>query len=546
MHRLSNRGIVEGMRIKMRKILKWGACLGGVFFLSGCTIYDFFSKGSASTDLKVASKDGSSYGAPVLAGDATGTNYSSRKSKYDSWDVESASGSYRLPSTGRQNILVIPVKISDYSSICTDKTRQDIYDTFFGNASDTGWESLASFYSKSSFGQLTINGTVSGWYDCGYSSSSLAKLTSSENGYQPTWTVLEGAISWYEETYKTNCSEFDNNNDGLIDGVWLIYSAPYHTKSNGLDSDTFWAYTYIDYSVRETSSTRVGYDYCWASYAFMYEGYGTDSLDAHTFIHETGHLMGLDDYYASSSVKGTLNYAPMGGIDMMDYNVIDHDAYSKFALGWIHPFVVTGSTEIMLKPAATSGQAILLPTSDGWNGSAFDEYMLLEYYTPEVNNKSDSESAYINGARGFTKNGVRIYHVDARMAKVTTSGESYSYSYTDTIVPLSNDAGTVMAHSNGNSRNVLDINYRLIQEMDCTGKRNFDTDYDLLKQEIYVADNTSLFQDGSTFAFDSYRNSFPNYFYNKTSTMNNGTAFGYSVSFSSSSSSGIKVTVSAA
>jgi M6 family metalloprotease-like protein len=535
------------MKTNLKKITFLFTLMGGVFCLSGCnsSIYDLF-RGSTSNNLLTAAKDVSSYNAPSLVKDTSGTNYASQSSRYNYHQIAAAGGAYQLPSTGKQNILVIPVELSNYTTVCTDKTRQDIYNTFFGNSADTGWESLASFYAKSSFGQLTINGSVSGWYDCGYSTSSLAKLTSSDQNYDPTWTILEGAVSWYEKTYNTNCAEFDNDNDGLIDGVWLVYSAPHFTSTNGLDSNLFWAYTFADYSVTSTSETRVGFDYSWASYDFMYEGYGASSLDAHTYIHETGHLMGLDDYYASSTLKGTTNYAPMAGIDMMDYNIIDHDAFSKFALGWIHPFVVTGSTEMTLKPSATSGEAILLPTSDGWNGSAFDEYMLLEYYTPEVNNKSDSDSAYANGFRGFTTNGIRIYHVDARLARITASGSKLAFSYTDQLVELSANEGTGVSHSNGNARNLLDSNYRLIQEMDCTAKRNFDTEKNLLKNANYVADNTTLFREGSSFSFTDYRNSFPNYWYNKSPTMNNGTGFNYSVSISSLTSSGVKVTISVA
>ena len=40
------------------------------------------------------------------------------------------------------------------------------------------------------------------------------------------------------------------------------------------------------------------YVYCFASMDFMFEGYGKTGLDAHTYIHETGHAMGLNDYYS--------------------------------------------------------------------------------------------------------------------------------------------------------------------------------------------------------------------------------------------------------
>lgn len=513
--------------------------------LGGCTIYSLFSNNQGNVEgLLISNKSASDYSFPTREADSNGTGYSSKTTSVDYEDVSSASGSYVYPSTGTHNILVIPVKVKDYASVCNDTTRQRISDTFFGASSATGWESVASYYAKSSFGNLIINGTVSDWFDCGYTASEIASLSASLTGYDPTWTILEEAVAWYEKKYDTNCASFDYNGDGLIDGVWLVYSAPFYSSGSDLNKNVFWAYTYSDYSVSQVTSTRVGYHYCWASYDFMYEGYGSSQLDAHTYIHETGHLLGLDDYYASSSLPNTRNYAPMGCIDMMDYNVIDHDAFSKFALGWIHPFVVTDACTVTLKPASTSGQAILIPTSDGWNGSAFDEYMLLEYYTPTINNQKDSESAYDNGVRGFTENGVRIYHVDARMAKVTVANGKQNYSYTDTVVPLSDTQGTLMAHSNGNANNVLNPNFRLIQEMDCTSRRNFDATYNTSKNTVWVADNSTLFQNNDRFTFADYKDSFPNYYYNGFATMNNGTTFNWTLSFSETSDQGIQVSIS--
>ena len=540
------------MKKAMNKILLVSAGALSLLALSGCTsIWDLITGGgSASSELLQSTKTGATYGAVERAADSSGTNYSSSSSKYTYRELGEAGGDYYLNSVGTYNLLVIPVAIRDYSSNATETVRNNIYTTFFGDSSDTGWESLASFYYKSSFGKLLLNGTVSGFYDCGYSPKELAALAENANnptGYDPTWSVLEGAVSWYKKTYNSSCSEFDNDHDGLIDGVWLVYDAPYAQSTNTLDQNLFWAYTFADYSLEKTSlSSPMAFRYSWASFNFMYEGYGKDSLDAHTFIHETGHLLGLDDYYVSKSVSNTKNYGAMGGVDMMDCNVIDHDAFSKFALGWIDPFLVSGTTTITLKPAATSGEAVLLPTGDGWNGSAFDEYMLLEYYTPTNLNEKDAAAAYSNGVRGFTENGVRIYHVDARMAKVSISGSKASYSYTDEIIPLSSSQGTLAAHSNSNYYNYIDTNDRLIQEMDCTNKRNFDTSYDALQKQPLIAGNSTLFQAGDSFSFASYKNSFPNYYYHQSSTMNDGTEFPFSVSFSNMSDSSITLTITKA
>lgn len=120
----------------------------------------------------------------------------------------------------------------------------------------------------------------------------------------------------------------------MIDGVWLVNSAGIKAYS----SDDFWAFTYWDINNPDASS---GYDvenpmavpYCSASYKFLENGGYNGKPDSHTMIHETGHLMGIEDYYTYD--KG--GWGPAGGGDMMDQNVGDHDAFTKrFMVGPIH------------------------------------------------------------------------------------------------------------------------------------------------------------------------------------------------------------------
>ena len=100
----------------------------------------------------------------------------------------------------------------------------------------------------------------------------------------------------------------------------------------------------------------------WASQEFMFDaGYydeegnhsnwtteqlasGNAKPDAHTFIHETGHMIGLDDYYSYDRGKG--DYGGLGGLDMMDFNIGDHNGYSKWMLGWLHPQMVKNQVSL--------------------------------------------------------------------------------------------------------------------------------------------------------------------------------------------------------
>ncbi len=536
------------------------------FALSGCAITDIIDSmtgsGSSVSDEPIPENNGLfTYTADGSENQryshnpsysASGVGLANNKITYET--VGNTNWSIQLPSSGSPKVLVVPVKVKDYSKYATSDVRNEIYKTFFGKSEETGWESVTSFYYKSSFGKLNIQGAVTDWYDCGYTSSQISRMTSSISGYDPTWTILEDAVSWYKKTYSsTNGVEFDTNHDGFFDAVWLVYGAPNAQNDDDLDEGIFWAYSYFDNTPFENvkyvsdlekyKSNPVGYHYAWASYDFMYEGTKSKKRDAHTFIHETGHLLGLDDYYVSTRNESyPNNYGPVGFVDMMDANVIDHNSFSKFALGWVNPYVPTSSCTIELKPASTSGEFVLLPTSDGWNGMPFDEYMVLEYYTPEGLNAADSEMVYSNGIQGMTNRGIRIYHVDARLVEPNSSGTKIK-GYTDKI---SASDTVYLANSNTAAYNYMDQKDRLIQVIDCSSKKNYDAEYDSTKKRPYTVSNSSLFTAGKTFSYASYANSFPNYYFNRTSTMNDDTTLPWTVNVTSISNEKATLTITKA
>ena len=81
------------------------------------------------------------------------------------------------------------------------------------------------------------------------------------------------------------------------------------------------------------------FTFVWLSFDFLLNNINTEyketvdgksqfKADAHTVVHETGHALGLLDYYSTGYDGST----PAAGIDMMDHNVGDHNAYSKWTL----------------------------------------------------------------------------------------------------------------------------------------------------------------------------------------------------------------------
>lgn len=427
-----------------------------------------------------------------------------------------------LPSTGERKILVIPIETKDDSFTKDEITR--IEKGFFGEASETGWESVSSFYEKSSYGKLKISGEVSPVVRINQTTSQAEDSAKAYDKKNMTYTdtILKSALNAIANS--VNLDNYDTDGDGYLDAVWMVYSPRYDSSS-----DFYWAYT----TWSEDNSTFSGKKACcyaWASVDFLTQKKYTASFfdnkylaDSHTFIHETGHMLGLDDYYSydyeysRSNQDGNAD-TPVGGVDMMDFNIGDHDSFSKYLLGWISPTVLTkayleaNQYQLTLRSQNRYGEAFLFPIYQGnvalYNGTPYDEYLMIEYYTPDGLNESDSEEAYTNNLATYRKSGVLVYHVNATVGKLVVDSarkivwDGYAY---DKLPPYSSEWGYdylySLIYSNTYSRgydpDLKDdgLSYyrgRLISLLPATGSR-------INGSKSGFADDSVLYQVGSVF-----------------------------------------------
>lgn len=316
--------------------------------------------------------------------------------------------SHGMPSTGNVKALIVPVTFTDYSAPST--LRSALNTVFFGTSEETGWESLSSYYEKVSYGKLKVSGTITEPVSMGLSSSSFeSKYKKDENAID---TYLENIVKQLSTIY--NLAEYDSDGDGIIDAMYFIYTAPVNYTD---DSSCYWAFTYYLANADTYDNVKPNY-YFWAGMDFFSEtpaSGATLTYNAETFIHETGHMLGLDDYYdfTAGSNGGS------GGGTMMDYNVGDFDAYSKLILGWIEPYVVTGSTTIDLKKFNVEGNSIIIPKK--WNNTIYSEYFIIEYFTPDGVNAMEAGNSGLPNIPC-----VLIYHIDATLANSSQMEDAWS------------------------------------------------------------------------------------------------------------------------
>lgn len=344
------------------------------------------------------------------------------------------------PTNGNNpKVLVFPVRLqSTYNASTYSEYLNDINIAFTGNENTTGWESVKSYYQESSYGNVDLDITV--WDEWFYDSSlTPSKIQSTDDAYYDDNGEYDGpslVIDKILDRYNSQIdfSNYDSDSDGYIDAIWLIYDYPVDYEDS---SSCYWAFVTQFSTDKEVDGVSPNY-YGWAGVDFMYEESETYDqsniiVDAHTYIHETGHLFGLDDYYDYDENKGANR--GVYGADMMDYNVGDHNSFSKLLLDWVNPMVITskGTVTLDLSSFTTSGQCILI--ADHEITSIYDSYYLVEYYTNDGLNSNDQP--IIDGQ------GIRILKVNAQ--KNLSNGEvvwnegtywtGFKYDNSDTSLP---------------------------------------------------------------------------------------------------------------
>lgn len=332
-----------------------------------------------------------------------------------------ALGEGKMPSRGEVHLLVIPLTFSDGPSF-NEKELQSIQKGYFGKKEDTGWESLASYYETSSYGKLTITGEVTETYCSSYTEAGIQEAYNKSQGVagKLMQEAVESIFSAHPDWDRTI---YDSDKDGYLDGIEIIYKSSRNCSSGtGKGSEIWWNFTTCYSSTRANLEKPQPKRFFWSNIKQLMNGYYSPNIDAHTLVHETGHMLGLNDFYDYNH-----DSYPMGGADMMELNIGDQSAYSKYLLGWVSPLVIDGKLndfEITLNSFSSSGDCILLrdTTYDPWNGTPYDEYLLLSYYTPTDLNEQDSKgypewklaSGYGTGGT-YSYRGLQIAHVDERL-----------------------------------------------------------------------------------------------------------------------------------
>lgn len=307
-----------------------------------------------------------------------------------------------FPTTGSPKTLVILVDFPDMPH--TDSQTVEEVDTkIFGpeNVNDPHYplESLSAYYSRSSYGKLNIQGDVLGWYTAQHDRSYYEQLSqyNGEANAVPDGqeALIQEVFNYYDD--QVNFADYDNDGDGVLDNIFIKWTGDPSTYEW---ASFWWAYQWGAYNTVEADGVQLN-TFIWSWYEET-DGAGFDPL---TDIHEVGHVLGLEDYYdydPNVGVDGAL-----GGLDIMDGLLGDHNAFSKFLLGWITPKMVTsGSKTYTLSPSSKVGDAVIVMPNVQSN-DPYQQFFIAEYRNNTIKNDS--------GPQHLPASGMLIWHIDATL-----------------------------------------------------------------------------------------------------------------------------------
>lgn len=225
-----------------------------------------------------------------------------------------------------------------------------------GYAVDGGTGSVKDYYRDNSMGQFVPNFTVLGPYTLDHEKTYYA-ANNPETGsdVNPEAMVIEAVRKAKADHPELNFARFDNDGDGYMDNVNVIYSG-YGEAASG-DAHDMWPHSYrLSATNQEFQVDGITVNNYSVS-AELVGGSGTKMDGIGTFTHEFGHILGLRDMYDTDDYTNGL------GINPGDYSLYASGSYNNNSrtppclmaferqqMGWMDLTPVAQAEDVELQP----------------------------------------------------------------------------------------------------------------------------------------------------------------------------------------------------
>ncbi|MDB6137214.1 MAG: hypothetical protein JWO94_286, partial [Verrucomicrobiaceae bacterium] len=329
------------------------------------------------------------------------------------------------PALGTVKNLVVLCRFSDQTA--ASGRLQAEYNTIFNATggdpvlAPTG--SVKDYYLAASYGQLTLNSTVTVWVTLPHTEAYYANGNTGDSYKDDEPTYPKNVAGMTEDALnavaalsgndKINFKDFDANNDGFIDCISIVHSG--YGAETGTNKNQVWSQK-NDLSQlpggKWTSPSTPGnlngdgvpvsvFDF--HTEPALNSTTGTDICRIGVIIHETGHFFGLPDLYdhggKSSGLGSYCLMANSWGWDNEGNRPSIPSAWCRVKLGWTIPQIITSGTFSAPQVETIKDNSVFKITQ----GFPAGEYLLVENRQPVG---SDSQ---------IPQGGLAIWHVDDKV-----------------------------------------------------------------------------------------------------------------------------------
>jgi M6 family metalloprotease-like protein len=298
-----------------------------------------------------------------------------------------------FPTSGNRKLICILI---GYTDLAFTKTQAEFNNLFnqinYSVGGATG--SVKDFYLENSYGQFNLTVDVAGPFTASQNMAYYGANNTSGNDVRPRELVTE-AINLADPT--VDFSLYDNDNDGWVDGIYIIY-AGYGEEAGG-GANCIWAHAWSLSSAITKDGVQIQRYSCSAE---LRGNSGSNITHIGVICHEFGHVLGAPDYYDTNYSTGG-QFSGTGNWDMMasgSWNnsgatPAHHNGFTKVVYyNWAPVTVLNSPTTVTLENSAQYSNSFYRI-----NTATAGEYYFIE------NREKHLFDAFVPGS------GLLIYHV---------------------------------------------------------------------------------------------------------------------------------------
>jgi len=259
-----------------------------------------------------------------------------------------------FPTTGDRKLICILMGFPDVPFTKTQSDFENLFNQINYNV-DGATGSVKDYYLENSFGQFDLTVTVAGPYEAD-NNMAFYGANQGDSDKNPRALITEAV---QKADPDVDYADYDNDNDGVIDGVYVIFAG--YGEEAGADSDAIWSHAWAINTV-----TLDGIQISRYSCSPELRGSsGTGLTRIGVICHEFGHVLGAPDYYDVDYSSGG-QFTGTGAWDMMaggSWNnngatPAHHNAYTKTQIyNWAPTTTLSSATNITIPAVEQSGSA---------------------------------------------------------------------------------------------------------------------------------------------------------------------------------------------